>query len=251
MSLPGGLDLSPEWLCVIIAGLVIAGIVKGATGVGYASAALPFLVITLGLKVGMALVLVPAMATNVAVAFTAGNLRRTISAFWPLYLAMLPGIAGGLALLAVIDARVAVVVLAIIIIAYSAYGLARPNLRLPPGSERLLRAPVGLASGFVTGLTGSQIMPLVPFVMANPLTPSEIVQAINLGVLIASSALAAGLVASATAPAQLIGLSLAAVPPALIGVEIGRRLRPLIPEARFRQLVLAILMASGFAMLAR
>lgn len=251
MSLPGGLELSPEWLGVIIAGLVIAGIVKGATGVGYASAALPFLVITLGLKVGMALVLVPAMATNFAVAFTAGNLQRTIKAFWPLYLAMLPGIAGGLALLSIVDTRLAVCTLAIIIIAYAAYGLARPNLRLPPGRERILRAPVGFASGFVTGLTGSQIMPLVPFVMASSLTAGEIVQAINLGVLIASTTLAVGMVASATAPVQLIVLSLAAVPPALIGVEIGRRLRPLIPEARFRQLVLCILMASGVAMLTR
>ncbi|MEZ5843107.1 MAG: sulfite exporter TauE/SafE family protein [Hyphomicrobiaceae bacterium] len=251
IALPGGLALAPQWLAFVVSGLIAAGIVKGATGLGYASAALPFLVATLGLKPGMALVLAPAMATNIAVALGAGQLRQTARMFWPLYLAMLPGIAGGLFLLTLVEAHRAVGVLAITIVAYAAYGLWRPDARLPHRLARMLKAPVGLASGLVTGLTGSQVMPLVPYVMAVPMAPAGIVQAINLGVLVASAALAVGLVLSATTPASLLALSLAAIPPALVGVEIGRRLRPLIPETRFRQLVLAVLMASGLAMLAR
>src|SRR6185436_20590924 len=49
-------------------GLFLAGVIKGTTGLGYSSCALPFLVSAIGLKPAMALVLIPAMATNVSVA---------------------------------------------------------------------------------------------------------------------------------------------------------------------------------------
>ena len=64
-----------EWSLLLLAGLglFLAGVVKGATGLGYSSCALPFLVSALGLKPAMALVLIPAMATNVTVACSAGH----------------------------------------------------------------------------------------------------------------------------------------------------------------------------------
>ena len=47
-----------EWSLLALAGLglFLAGIVKGATGLGYSSCALPFLVSAIGLKPAMALV---------------------------------------------------------------------------------------------------------------------------------------------------------------------------------------------------
>jgi uncharacterized membrane protein YfcA len=68
-----------DWSLLLMAGLglFLAGIVKGATGLGYTSCALPFLVSAIGLKPAMALVIIPAMATNVSVAFTAGHFAET------------------------------------------------------------------------------------------------------------------------------------------------------------------------------
>ena len=45
-------------------GLLIAGFVKGATGLGYATCALPFLVAAIGLKAAIVIVPIPAMAAN-------------------------------------------------------------------------------------------------------------------------------------------------------------------------------------------
>ena len=47
-------------LAIVVFGLTIAGVIKGATGLGYASCALPFLVMVLGLKPAMGLVMLPA-----------------------------------------------------------------------------------------------------------------------------------------------------------------------------------------------
>jgi len=246
-----GRSLDWSLLTFVGLGLFLAGIVKGATGLGYSSCALPFLVSAIGLQPAMALVLVPAMATNVSVAFTAGHFRETATRFSGLYLAMVPGIAVGIGLLLCIDAHIAVKALGIIIIGYAAMTLVKPTLSLRPAGERLLKIPTGFVNGVLTGLTGSQVMPLFPYMMALDLEPNRLVQAINLSVMIASIFLAVGLITAGILTGPLFLVSLVAVLPALIGVEIGNRARNNIPVAQFRRLVLIVLMLTGVLLLVR
>jgi uncharacterized membrane protein YfcA len=242
-----------EWYFLLLAGagLFLAGIVKGATGLGYASCALPFLVSAIGLKPAMALVLVPAMATNVSVAFTTGHFLEIARRFTSLYVAMIPGIAIGICLLLWISQSIAVKMLGAIMIGYVALTLLRPRYSLPANLERLLQFPTGLLNGVVTGLTGSQVMPLFPYMMALDLDPNRMVQAINLAVMIASTVLAFGLIATGIMTVQLLGVSVIAVVPALLGVEIGARARKRIPVSQFRRAVLLILLMMGILMIVR
>jgi hypothetical protein len=242
-----------DWSLLSIAGLglFLAGVVKGATGLGYASCALPFLVSAVGLKPAMALVLAPAMATNITVAFTAGHLREIAWRFSPLYLAMLPGIAIGIYLLLWINQAVAVMTLGVIVIGYSLMTLLRPTFALSGSAARLLQVPTGFLNGVLTGLTGSQVMPLFPYMMALDLDPNRLVQSINLAVMIASVFLALGLIAAGVITLPLLLLSLVAIVPALLGVEIGNRLRQMIPVARFRVIVLLVLLMTGVSMIVR
>src|SRR5262245_52153365 len=132
-----------EWSLLLLAGLglFLAGVVKGATGLGYSSCALPFLVSALGLKPAMALVLIPAMATNVSVACTAGHFSEISRRFAGLYLAMLPGIAIGICLLVWINQAIAVQALGIIIITYVCLTVFRPQITISGTLERALKVP--------------------------------------------------------------------------------------------------------------
>ena len=109
---------------VAVSGLFFAGIIKGATGIGYSSCALPFLVASLGLKEAIVLVVAPAMASNVAVLFTTGSLRRSLRTFWPLYVSTLPGILCGIFLLLWADKHIPTQILGVIICAYAILGIA-------------------------------------------------------------------------------------------------------------------------------
>ncbi len=245
------LGLSPLSLAVIVVGLVLAGVVKGATGLGYASCALPFLVYAVGLKTAIAFVLVPAMATNVAVALGNGHLKATVRDFTPLYVAMLPGIFVGLWLLGEVDTKLAVMILGVTIIAYSAFSLIQPDLSLPKSLVNTLQVPVGLANGVLTGLTGSQVMPMVPYFLASNLEPKRMVQAINLGVTLASATLLCGLLISGLVPRAILLASTIAIVPALLGVEIGQRLQPFLRAEVLRTAILIILAAAGAGLILR
>ena len=233
-------------------GLFLAGLIKGATGLGYATCALPFLVFAIGLRPAMALVLIPAMATNIAVALTAGHFTEIARRFAPLYVSMVPGIALGLGILVWLgSATIAVPVLGLAIIGYVALSLCRPNISLSSQAASLLQVPTGFANGILTGLTGSQVMPLFPYMMALDLDPNRLVQAINMAVLLASLLLAVGLLATKIMTTHLLVLSVLAIIPALLGAELGRRLRARIPPEKFRTCVLVVLLLMGLLLVVR
>lgn len=238
-------------IVVAAAGLLIAGIVKGATGLGYSSCALPFLVLAVGLKPAMAIVVAPALATNISLSLSLGNLRETTARFKWLYLTMLPGIALGVWLLVWVPVTLAVQLLGVIIIGYVALALARPALAIPARLEVPLQWPTGFLNGIVTGLTGAQVMPLFPYIMALHLPADATVQAVNLAVLIATTVLAVGLLQTGIMTPALLALSIAAILPALVGVELGNRARERIPASQFRRIVLLTLAFVGGLLLAR
>lgn len=223
------------------AGLFIAGVIKGASGIGYSTAALPFLVLAVGLKPAMALVIAPAIASNLAVMAGSGSIAAVAARFAPFYLATIPGIAAGTVALTLIDASLATMGLGAVTLAYVALALAKPGLRLPARLERPLTVPAGLLNGIVTGLTGSQIMPLMPFMLALGLRPAEQVQAINLAVTVASCVLAMAMLHAGLATMGLLALSLLGILPAVAGVSLGARLRGGISESTFRRVTLYVL----------
>ena len=232
-------------------GLLAAGIVKGATGVGYSSCALPFLVPAIGLQTAMGLVIAPALASNVMLLFTVGHVRETVHRFWPLYVATLPGIAAGIWVLMWIDPLVPTRLLGVLIVLYAVLAMLRPKFQLRRLAERMLLLPVGFLNGVLTGLTGSQVMPLLPFLLALGLEADRFVQANNIAVITASLFLALGLMTAGVMAPPTLAWSIAAVAPALVGVQLGNWSRRYIDAQHFRLLVLLLLMALGLSLALR
>ena len=243
--------MEPSAMIYAVAGLLAAGVIKGATGIGYSSCALPFLVAAVGLKPAVALLVVPAMASNLMVVCTAGHLRATVQKFWPLYIATLPGIIAGIFALTALDQHVATKLLGGLIVAYGLQSLLHPSFQLGSAVARGPRIPVGLVSGFFTGLTGSQVMPLMPYMLSLNMNSEQLVQAVNIAVITASVFLGVCLMTFGVVQPELLMLSLLAVVPALLGVQAGTWYRSRIDDRRFRGLVVLVLMAIGAALVVR
>lgn len=238
-------------LSIAIAGLFIAGVVKGTTGIGYASCALPFLATAIGLKAAMGLVIVPAMASNAMLLFTAGHLAATITRFWTLYVAIIAGVGAGSWGFTLIDQAIAAKLLGGVILLYGLQTILQPGFALGPRGETLLKVPTGFLNGLITGLTGSQVIPLVPYMIALRLKPSELVQGNNVAIIISSLFLGVGLLWSGVVAPGMLVLSCLAVIPALVGVQIGAVVRGHIHDRHFRTIVVAVLMLLGVTLIVR
>src|SRR5262249_21356211 len=187
-----------DWAQLVLAaiGLLVAGLIKGTTGLGYSTCALPFLVSAVGLRSAIVIVPIPALAANLGLLFGAGNVRETFTRFWIFYAATVPGIVSGTLLLAWVDQKLARKVLGLITVALVVYSVTRPNVTRRSQLERPLQLPAGLLNGLFTGLTGSQVMPLLPYMLALKLDPDRFVQAVNIAVVTASAILALSLLIS-------------------------------------------------------
>lgn len=238
-----------DWSQVALAatGLFVAGVVKGTTGLGYSTCALPFLVAALGLKTAIVIVPIPAMAANIGLLFGAGHIQATLKRFWIFYAATIPGIFYGTTLLGWVDQKSATRVLGAITVLYVIYAIVRPNLRLPGSWEMPLQFPAGILNGFLTGLTGSQIIPLLPYMLSLKLNASELVQAVNITVVTASMILILALIYSGLMTWTLAAQSTVGILPAFFGVYLGNHLREQIPSAAFRTVMLFTLLAMGFS----
>jgi uncharacterized membrane protein YfcA len=243
--------MDADQVALAVAALALAGVVKGAAGIGFSTTALPLLALTIGLKSAMPLVILPSLASNFLVMADAAPLRETFRAYAPLYAASLPGIALGLVLLRAADPSAAGGVLGAVLATYAALSLGGVAPVLSATRARLLRIPVGAATGLVNGLTGSQVMPLVPFLLSTGVAPGVFVQASNISFTISSLAMIVGLASIDLLTWPVAALSAACVVPGSLGVLLGNRIRRAMPVRAFRVLVLLVLLAMGGLLLLR
>ena len=238
-------------IIIALSAYLIAGLVKGTTGLGFSTTCLPFLVFAVGLKDALALVIVPSLVSNATVMRDAGHFRETVQRFRWLYLSLLPGIAAGLLVLNWVDGVTAAGGLGAVLFIYAVYALLRPARHMPDHWESSLAAPVGFSTGFVNGLTGTQVMPLLPYMLARPLDPNRMVQAVNCSFTLSSLAMAAGLTALDLFSLEQLALSAAGVPAAIGGVKLGGLVRRQLNPNVFRTLVLIVLAVIGGFMIWR
>lgn len=243
--------MAPEHLAVVFAAFLFAAFVKGTTGLGFSTACLPILAMTIGLKAALPLLIIPSLASNVVVMRDAGHFTETVRRFWPLFLGALPGLAVGLWLLTWVDQAHAGAVLGLVLIGYGAFTRANPHLRLPPRLVRPLAVPTGLLTGTVNGLTGSQVMPVLPYLLALGLDRDRFVQAINCSFTFSSLVMAVGLSRIGLMTVETAAVSAFGLVAVVTGVELGGRLRRRLSPERFRRVVLWLLIALGALLAAK
>ena len=237
--------VSGELLVPLLIAAFVSAFLKGITGLGFSTICLGLLASVVDHKLAVPAVLVPSLSSNLLVMREAGSFRDTLRRFWPLYLAALPALLAGLALLASVDSATSRRVLGGVLSVYGVWALANAEFALPRRVERWLNAPVGVITGFVNGLTGSQVMPVLPYLLSLNLDKNVFVQAINISFTASSLLMMAGLAVLGLLDLPLLGTSALAVLPVAMGIAMGARVRRRLEEATFRKVVLVLLVGLG------
>jgi uncharacterized membrane protein YfcA len=245
------LPFSETQLLIITAVFFGAALAKGVTGLGFSTACLPFLVLTLGLRETLPLLLLPSLSSNVLVMRQAGHFQETVRRFWPMFLAQIPGIFVGLWLLIWLDSGLAAAILGCVLIVYCMFAFAKPNFHLRSKIAQVLRVPCGFLTGSVNGLTGSQVIPVMPYLLSLQLSPPQMVQAINASFTLSSVMMVIGLTGIGLMTLPIAVVSLLGLIPVYLGIKCGSRLRDKLAPELFRKLVLATLIALGVILVLR
>ena len=242
---------TPENLVVIAAIFLLGGAVKGVVGLGLPTVTLTLLTIVFGLKGAMVMMIVPSVATNIVQAVSGGALMGLLRRLWPMLVLVCIGIWAGTRFLAGADATVLAGVLGAVTLIYGVVGLMSPVMPDLSRQERWLGPVVGLVNGVVTGLTGSSVMPGVPYFQSLGLSRDQLIQA--MGILFSSSALvlAVAMAGVKLLPTELGLASLAGLAPAFAGMWLGLKVRKRISQQTFRRVLFVSLLVLGAYMTLR
>ncbi len=238
-------------ILVVCGAFLFAGLVKGTTGLGFATTALSFLVYAIGLKEALPLLIVPSVVSNLIVMRDAGHFRATLIQFRLMYAAAPVGIFIGLALLMWPDPTISSAILGLVLIIYGVITITQPAFRLPTALARRLEIPVGFTTGLVNGVTGSQVMPVLPYLLSLPLERNVFIQAINISFTISSVVFAIGLAWVGLFTVDTTQISFVGLVAMLVGLKLGIPIRRRLPQSSFRRAVLGLLVLLGAGLVLR
>lgn len=233
-------------ILIIVYSTFFAGaFIKGLTGLGFVSLCLPVIALFIKLEEAIPLVVLPSLLSNVIMIYQTGRLKQSLRRFWLLYISALPGIYAGVLILNMVGNYAAKIVLGILSIAYSLLLLLKIEISIPEKNERILSVPVGLTNGFLNGLTGTQIIPMLPYLLSLKLDRNGMINAINLGFTLSIIVLLIIFGKFDLISLETLKYSIVGAIPVAAGIYLGGKLRHKISEERFKLAVLIILIIIG------
>src|SRR6476661_861471 len=222
--------MSEPVLFFIAAALLLAGFIKGVIGLGLPTVSIGLLAVTMQPSRALAIVIVPAIVTNIWQTFAGPYLRDIIRRLWPLMAGTVIGIWLNAGMLTGPYAGYGTVVLGVLLVIYAIVGLSRFNFSVARANEKWIGGIVGLITGAVSAATGVQVIPSMPFMQAIGMEKDELVQALGVFFTVATLALAfnltsAGLLNAATALPGAVAMA-GAFTGMFIGQAVRSRMRP-------------------------
>jgi hypothetical protein len=232
-------------LLVIAAVFLLAGFVKGTIGMGLPTVAIGLLATRMPPAHALAIVIVPAIVTNIWQTFVGPYLRDIVRRLWPLMIGTLLGIWSGAGLMTGPYARYGTIVLGVLLVIYAIVGLSRVRFSVPRRNEKWIGGIVGLITGVISAATGVQVIPSMPFMQAIGMEKDELVQALGVFFTTATVALAFNLTGAGLLNATVAIPGTVAMVAAFAGMYLGQQLRSRMDADTFRRWFLIAMLLLG------
>src|SRR5437867_8620669 len=165
-SMGQGGPMFDSLLLLVTATFLLAGFVKGALGLGLPTVSMGLLAVSMPPAQAIAIVIVPAIVTNIWQTFVGSYLRDIIRRLWPLMVGTVVGIWLNAGLLTGPYAPYGTVVLGVLLVVYAIVGLSRFSFKVARRDEKWIGGIVGLITGVVSAATGVQVIPSMPYLQA-------------------------------------------------------------------------------------
>ncbi|QPF85791.1 sulfite exporter TauE/SafE family protein [Bradyrhizobium genosp. L] len=232
-------------LIFIAVAFLLAGFVKGTLGLGLPTVAMGLLATTMSPGQAIAIVIVPAIVTNIWQTFVGPYLRDILRRLWPLMTGTVVGIWINAGLLTGPYAAYGTVVLGLLLVIYAIVGLSKFNFKVPRRHEKWVGGIVGIITGMISAATGVQVIPSMPFMQAIGMERDELVQALGVFFTTATVALAFNLTASGLLTAATALPGAVAMVASFAGMFVGQAVRTRMQPEVFRRWFLIAMILLG------
>jgi uncharacterized membrane protein YfcA len=232
-------------LFLVAAVFLLAGFIKGVIGLGLPTVSMGLLAVMMQPSHALAIVIVPAVVTNIWQTFVGPYLRDIARRLWPLMAGTVIGIWLNAGMLTGPYARYGAVVLGVLLVIYAVIGLSTFSFSVARRDEKWIGGIVGVITGMVSAATGVQVIPSMPYMQAIGMEKDELVQALGVFFTVATLGLAfnltsAGLLTAATALPGAIAMAAS-----FAGMFIGQAVRSRLQPETFRRWFLIAMIFLG------
>jgi hypothetical protein len=230
-------------LLTLIAGLGIAGLAKGATAMGLPLIATPILASVFGPKQAIVIITIPIFVANTLLVLQSWRIFGYLRGLLPLIAANAVGTVLGALLLAGLDQRTFAILITAMVVLFLLRG---DRLVGEPGARRaqVLTPVVGFVGGVMQGTTSISSPVVGSFFHALRLPPREYVLTLAAVFQLSSSVQLLSYAALGLFTPELFTLGVIACIPMLLALMAGIAVRGRLDQARFRQLIVVLLVAS-------
>jgi uncharacterized protein len=232
-------------LIFIAAVFILAGFVKGVIGLGLPTVGMGLLAVAMPPAHALAIVVVPAILTNIWQTFAGPYFLGIVRRLWPLLLGLAVGIWLSGDMMTGPYARYGAVLIGVLLVLYAIVTLRRFALTVRPQDEKWIGGIIGVTTGLISGATGVQVIPSMPFFQALGMKKDELIQALGVFFTVATlvqafNLSAAGIFDNSTALPGVVALACS-----FTGMAIGQAVRTRLEPEAFRRWFLISMMVLG------
>jgi uncharacterized protein len=159
--------------------LLLAGFVKGASGMGFPLIATPTVALLLDIRIAITILIIPNIVMDVAQVFRGGFPFAVIRRFGWFALTTLIGVFLGTKVLVTLPLWVLNFCLGVMVLVFVVSTWLRFEFTISPLLEKKLALPVGLVSGFLNGMTNAAGPALAIYLYSLRLPKKEFIKAIT------------------------------------------------------------------------
>ena len=232
-------------IVVIAAAFVVAGVAKGAIGMGMPPIAIGLMSFAVPLESAIAIMVVPTMVTNIWQAIYGGHFKPLMRRFGTMAVTAMAGILAVGLLLSDLGSPSTAGWVGVLLVLYSAIALTPYRPRVPRRFEPWANPLIGIVSGAVAGSTGVAAVPFLPYMQSLEMDRHELVQALGIMFLFITGMLAVSLAVHGAYHLTNSVAGVAAVAPTMVGVWIGQHARRRLSPQTFRRAFIFGMFAVG------
>ena len=235
-------------MLVIAVAFIVAGVAKGAIGIGLPPIAIGLMTLALPLGDAIAIMTIPTLTTNAFQALYRGRFLALLRRFGTMAAAAVIGVIAVAVTLGKLGAPGTAGWLGLLLMLYALLALFAWRPVMPRAAEPWANPLIGLASGAVAGVTGMAAVPFLPYMQSLQIPKNDLIQGLGILFVFIMGALAAALVhQNIFNTANTIG-GVAALAPTFLGVWIGQKMRHAASPETFRRIFLLGMLALGLHM---